>query len=404
MKGVLATGLHACSEERLKVMKLSILAAAVAAGVAGCAPYTERPAKAARSQGPRDRYETEILKSSLASSKGYQAWVAEGRRALRDGLSIRPSFKEVVHFAADDPTAVGYRLELSRGQRLRVQLTRSRGTHVFAELFEQIGATDPVFRLVHSAHPRANEFSFEAKTDGVHVLRLQPELMKGGEVAITVTTAAGLTFPVFGKNSKAIKSFFGDARDGGRRDHEGIDIFAARGTAVLAVADGIITDVGNNKLGGKVVWQHDAERDVTYYYAHLNSQSVQQGDRVSAGTTIGTVGNTGNARTTPPHLHFAVYRPGRVAINPVPFIYDAPADVIAPVLVDLTRLGDWTQTEKPTTLHASPARTARVLAQVPANTKVRVVSGVREWHRVELEDGRRGFMPGQVRMLGVIAD
>jgi hypothetical protein len=228
--------------------------------------------------------------------------------------------------------------------------------------------------------------------------------MKGGEVAITVTTAAGLTFPVFGKNSKAIKSFFGDARDGGRRDHEGIDIFAARGTAVLAVADGIITDVGNNKLGGKVVWQHDAERDVTYYYAHLNSQSVQQGDRVSAGTTIGTVGNTGNARTTPPHLHFAVYRPGRVAINPVPFIYDAPADVIAPVLVDLTRLGDWTQTEKPTTLHASPARTARVLAQVPANTKVRVVSGVREWHRVELEDGRRGFMPGQVRMLGVIAD
>ena len=368
---------------------------------ASCAPAYESSVKSSRAQGARDRYETEILNSDLAKSREYQAWVAEGRRALRDGLSIRPSFKEVVFFSADDPTAVGYRLDLRRGQRLRVQMSRSGNTRIFAELFEQIGAADPIYRLVHSANPGKSEFSFEAHSDGIHVLRLQPEMMKGAEVAITLSTAAGLTFPVQGKNSNAIRSFFGDSRDGGKRDHEGIDIFAARGTTVFAVADGVISEVGINKLGGKVVWQYDAERNVTYYYAHLNSHSVREGDRVAAGSTIGTVGNTGNARTTSPHLHFAVYRPGRVAIDPVPFIFDAPGDVVAPVLVDLTRLGVWTETVKPTTLHASPARNSRVLAEVPAHTRMRVVSGVREWHRVQLNNGRRGFIPGQVSILGM---
>ncbi|HEY0811359.1 MAG TPA: hypothetical protein VGD49_14415, partial [Longimicrobiales bacterium] len=178
-------------------MKLSIFAAMLLAGLAAsCAPAYESSVKSSRSQGARDRYETEILNSDLAKSREYQAWVAEGRRALRDGLSIRPSFKEVIFFSPDDPTAVGYRLDLRRGQRLRVQMSRSGNTRIFAELFEQIGSADPIYRLVHSANPGKSEFSFEAHSDGIHVLRLQPEIMKGAEVAITLSTAAGLTFPV----------------------------------------------------------------------------------------------------------------------------------------------------------------------------------------------------------------
>ncbi|HEY0304945.1 MAG TPA: M23 family metallopeptidase, partial [Longimicrobiales bacterium] len=199
----------------------------------------------------------------------------------------------------------------------------------------------------------------------------------------------------------SIGSFFGDPRDGGARDHEGIDIFAPRGTPVIAVADGVITDVGNTNLGGLVVWQYDAERQVHYYYAHLSTQEVRVGQSVAAGTIVGTVGNTGNARTTPPHLHFAVYRPGRVAINPVPFIFDAPGDPVSPVLADLTRLGSWTEVARPTTLHASPARDASIVAELPRGTRVRVVSGVGQWHRVQLQDGRRGFVSGQTSVLGM---
>lgn len=384
-------------------MKLSLPTAAVVILVVGCSGHLgERPIKARGSQGPRDRYESELLKSNMANSGWYHAWVAEGRRALRAGLSIRPSFREVVHFAEDDAIAVGYRFDLRRGQRLRVNIDRNGFEgRLFAELFEEIGSTNPIYRLVQSASGKANEISFEATADGVHVFRLQPELMKGGDVAITVTTAAGLTFPVAGKNSHAIRSFFGDMRDGGRRDHEGIDIFAERGTDVIAVADGIITKVAHTNIGGLVVWQHDPKRGVEYYYAHLNTQNVNAGQRVQAGDVVGTVGNTGNARSTPPHLHFAVYRPGRLAINPVPFIYDAPGDPVTPVLVDMTRLGNWTETARPATLHASPVNEAPVLAQLPARTRVRVISGVREWHRVQLADGRRGFVPGQLNLLGM---
>ena len=383
-------------------MKL-LYVATLGLALAGCTRYVEpRSMKSSGAAGARDRYETDILNSRLATSAAYQAWVSEARRALRDGLSIRPSFREVIEFDSGDASAVGYRLELRRGQRLKVRMDReSLDGRVFGEVFEEIGTRNPVYRLVESADGRAKEFSFEARTDGIHIVRVQPELMEGGTLAVTITTAAGLTFPVEGKNSRSIGSVFGDPRDGGARSHEGIDIFAPRGTPVVAVADGVITNVGNTNIGGRVVWQYDNDRDVTYYYAHLTEQHVRVGQRIAAGTIVGTVGNTGNARTTPPHLHFAVYKPGRVAINPVPFIFDAPGDPVAPVLVDLRRLGDWTETNKASTLHASPANGAAVLAQMPRGTRVRVLSGVREWHRVQLEDGRRGFMPGQVNVFGM---
>jgi peptidoglycan LD-endopeptidase LytH len=383
-------------------MKPLSVAAIAALLVTACTAYLGEPEYgSSRVQGDRDRYESEMLGTATAKSPAYQAWVAEGRRALRSGLSIRPSFREIVQFGHEDGTAIGYVLGLRRGQRVRVQMDRQTfHGRLFAEVFEEIGGNNPIYRLAQSADEQAREFSFEARTDGVHVLRVQPELMHGGDVAITLTTGAGLTFPVQGKSSQAIGSYFGDPRDGGVRDHEGIDIFAASGTPVLAVAEGVITDVGNTRLGGLVVWQHDETRDVEYYYAHLSTQNVRVGQRVSAGTTVGAVGNTGNARTTPPHLHFAIYRPGRVAINPVPFIFDAPADPLMPVLVDLTRLGSWTETARPGTLHASPARDARILAQLPRGTRVRIMSGVGEWHRVELADGQRGFVSRQTSLLG----
>lgn len=121
-----------------------------------------------------------------------------------------------------------------------------------------------------------------------------------------------------------MRSVFGDPRDAGARSHEGVDIFAPRGSAVVAVADGWVTSTRTNRLGGNVVWQWDPFRGQAIYYAHLDSQAVAAGDRVRAGDAIGRVGNTGNARSTPPHLHLGLYRPIEGAIDPLPFICDAP--------------------------------------------------------------------------------
>ena len=76
--------------------------------------------------------------------------------------------------------------------------------------------------------------------------------------------------------------------------------------------------------GEKTVWLRDGERGLSYYYAHLDSQLVRAGEYVERGDTVGLVGNTGNARTTPPHLHFGIYANG--ARDPYPYLQgeDAP--------------------------------------------------------------------------------
>jgi murein DD-endopeptidase MepM/ murein hydrolase activator NlpD len=118
---------------------------------------------------------------------------------------------------------------------------------------------------------------------------------------------------------------FGAPRDGGRRRHAGIDIFAPRGTAVLAATDGWVRGSNTNTLGGKVVWIWSPLRRLRTYYAHLDDYAVSSGAWVRAGEVVGYVGTTGNARGTPPHLHFGVYVLGAGAVDPLPYLRPDPA-------------------------------------------------------------------------------
>lgn len=134
-----------------------------------------------------------------------------------------------------------------------------------------------------------------------------------------VADARPLASPVRGVRAASVTSTFGAPRPGGRR-HQGADIFARRGTPVLAVHDGVVAHVGTNRLGGIVVHTL-GRRGVLCYYAHLDrvADGVDPGDVISEGEVLGYVGNTGNARTTAPHLHFET-RPialGLRAIDPV---------------------------------------------------------------------------------------
>lgn len=133
-----------------------------------------------------------------------------------------------------------------------------------------------------------------------------------------------LSFPV-AMPGAAIASVFGDPRDGGAREHHGVDIFAPRGTPVVAAGDGRVTDVRNTPVGGLVIWMEDFDRGLIYYYAHLEEQYVRRGQIISAGDTIGAVGNSGNARGVNPHLHFGVYLPGTIAVDPAPMLGAPPA-------------------------------------------------------------------------------
>ena len=76
---------------------------------------------------------------------------------------------------------------------------------------------------------------------------------------------------------------------------------------MLAAIDGWVTRVETTRVGGNVVWMQPLAGNMRVYYAHLHEQWVAPGDFVLAGQPLGSVGNTGNAVTTPPHLHFGVY-------------------------------------------------------------------------------------------------
>ena len=133
---------------------------------------------------------------------------------------------------------------------------------------------------------------------------------------------AMLAMPVASLEARALRDTWHAARAPNRR-HEGIDIFAAKGTPVLAATEGIVLRLEETPVGGKVVWVLGPAGH-HHYYAHLDSfGTVRPGDRIRAGTLLGYVGNTGNARTTPPHLHYGVYA-DEGAINPYPLLTGRP--------------------------------------------------------------------------------
>jgi murein DD-endopeptidase MepM/ murein hydrolase activator NlpD len=107
-------------------------------------------------------------------------------------------------------------------------------------------------------------------------------------------------------------------RSGGRR-HQGTDVFAPYGSPAYAVTDGVIDKWGNGGLGGITLWLRAANGD-RYYYAHNSMNLAAVGTRVQAGDVVAYVGKSGNARTTPAHVHFEAHPGGGAAANPYPFL------------------------------------------------------------------------------------
>lgn len=168
---------------------------------------------------------------------------------------------------------------------------------------------------------------------------LQPKISRKGHV-----------FPVYGQ------TWYSDSFKSPRADtgwHHGIDIFAPTGTPVLAVAKGTLFQVGWNNLGGNRLWLRDKDGN-EFYYAHLSAYSplAVNGLKVKAGAVLGFVGNSGDAITTPPHLHFEAH-PAAL----VPFGYDGSAVDPYDWLVGLEHLQDV----------AFPEGTASWAKQIAAN-------------------------------------
>jgi murein DD-endopeptidase MepM/ murein hydrolase activator NlpD len=141
---------------------------------------------------------------------------------------------------------------------------------------------------------------------------------------------AGLAVPVAGIKPSQLSDTFTQARAGGARLHDAIDIMAPEGTPVVAAAEGTVEKLFNSPGGGGITaYVRSPDMRWTYYYAHLQSYAagLAEGQKVKRGQLLGRVGYTGNANPAGPHLHFAINRmqPGEKwyngsPINPYPLL------------------------------------------------------------------------------------
>jgi len=149
-----------------------------------------------------------------------------------------------------------------------------------------------------------------------------------------VVGPAGLAIPVAGVKPDQLVDTYTQARAGGARAHDAIDIIAPLGTPVVAAAPGKVEKLYFSEGGGGITaYVRSDDGRWTYYYAHLNAYapSLIEGQHIERGAPVGTVGATGNANPAGPHLHFAINRmnPGEswwqgTPINPYPLLAGKP--------------------------------------------------------------------------------
>ena len=141
---------------------------------------------------------------------------------------------------------------------------------------------------------------------------------------------AGLAIPVAGIKANQLTDTFTQARAGGARVHDAIDIMADEGTPVIAATDGMVEKLFFSDGGGGITaYVRSPDQRWSYYYAHLQAYApgLAEGQQVKRGQVLGKVGHTGNANPEGPHLHFAINKmqPGEkwhqgTPINPYPLL------------------------------------------------------------------------------------
>ncbi|QNL48400.1 M23 family metallopeptidase [Olivibacter sp. SDN3] len=268
-----------------------------------------------------ERYEEQLKAAGLGNTILFSHWQKAAKESLLQPQTITIPYQEKGFFTAENPQATGFVFDARQGEYLQVLIEKHSKDSVklFIDLFQLIDDMSSERKHLISIDTLSDTLAYEIKTDGTYLLRIQPELLASISYNVKITAEPSLASPVASSARANFGSFFGDGRDAGVRKHEGVDIFAKRLTPVVAAASGRVSRVGTNNLGGKVVWLKPADRNITLYYAHLDSQLVTGGHEVSRGDTIGLMGNTGNAQTTAPHLHFGIYT-ANGAVDPMPFL------------------------------------------------------------------------------------
>ena len=348
------------------------------------------PVNLFKTASPHEIYLRKLSTSGLDKTAMGRAWMDTSNQVLRRAAAIKLPYKESGYFAAERVPAASYRFTVVQGQTVNIQLSKvpEKDFMIYMDIWEV--QEDNSTKLIASADTTGASLSFEGRDDRSYLLRLQPELLRSGAYTLQISTGPSLSFPVKTTGRPRIESLFGVGRDANTRRHEGIDIFDKFHTPVIAAANGTVTRVSENKLGGLVVMMRPEGKDYTLYYAHLDKQLATEGQQVVVGDTLGLMGKTGNAATTPPHLHFGIYaRNG--AVNPLPYVNPVvlnPPAVQAP----LANLNATVRSRVKAVLYERDEPGSKALATLPAETVLHVEAAVSNWYKATLPNGQAGYI------------
>ncbi|MCL7987116.1 M23 family metallopeptidase [Sphingobacterium sp. lm-10] len=331
----------------------------------------------------RGKYESSFRKDDSI----FNLWKTSHKRAMAAPLKVELPYHATLQIGNANASAIVYTVPVKQGQRLVAELrTPSDSTRFLLEFFRPDASNSD--KLLAELGIGSNMVSWSANQDDSVRVSLQPLLHDSSVYNLKLYTQPAYHFPVSNKGNRAIQSFWGADRDGGARRHEGIDIFATRGTPVLAVADGRVGFAGERgRLGGKQVWLQENELGFRVYYAHLDSVAVSSGEAVNLGDTLGFVGNTGNAKGGPPHLHFGVYGSGG-AVDPYNFvkIIQVPADQKYDIIRQQTIVS------KRTPLRTGPGPSYPIRLQLDNGESLKVLARTGNWWHVLARDTIPGFV------------
>ena len=350
----------------------------------------------------RGRYLDALAADDAVATGPQAAWRRAGERALETPLPIDLPYAEHVVLADGGAGASVFALSLSPPEVLHLRTAAGEGA-VGGLLVDVLQRRGERFAPLLTSGPADIDVRWEPPVGGRYLVRVQPVLASAGAFSLSLGRRAPLDFPVLTDAPDPIRSRFGASRDGGRREHHGIDIFAPRGTPVLAAADGVVVRSGNSGRGGLHVWQQaetaSGQRLGSLYYAHLDAVEVLAGTRVTRGTRLGTVGNTGNARTTPPHLHFGLYRRYRGPVDPLPLVGERR--VVPPPLPATDgsppAAATWLAVRpRALNLRAGPGIGSAVLGQIDGGELVRSMAVSGSWVRVRTRSAGGGTREGYV--------
>lgn len=340
---------------------------------------------------PHEKYESKLKEAGLANTQLGQLWMQAANKSLTTPISINLPYKETGYFEMNMPGASGYVFSAKRGEKVNIQVTTNPqiGFLLFTELWQR-RSTNEKPTLLSATDTTTLRIDHEIKDDGEYIVRIQPELLQGAGYTITIITSPSLAFPVNKQEKPRVISYWGASRDAGARNHEGIDIQARKGTPTVASADGHIARVTENNLGGKVVFLRPRGKNYSLYYAHLDEQLVSQGQSVQTGDTLGLIGNTGNARNTPAHLHFGIYTPGG-AVDPFPYVNDNRPKA-KEVQSDTSYITKYGRVKANVVMTSGPQPNDPKVANLLSGNSIKILAATGNLYRIQLPDSSEGFV------------